>query len=1039
MLFLLEMHRKRLRIQLLFQGILLLLLAVYNNPFAEGQPLPGNVIAQEEFHHYEYKFEENKGQWDNKVLFRCRIPSGYMFIERTGLTYLLYNNEEKSQLAHEAHETYPLPLNKQITVHGHVVRARFIEANDEPVVSTERPFAYYYNYFIGRDRSKWASRVRSYREVLIKGIYDGIDIHFYTDKFTGDLKYDWIVSPGADYSKIIVEIEGAESMSKVGKSLAIRTSVGMIYEQVPVVYRSVSDAVASGLKKFEIEGNLELSGNSFTYSIEEGSGEGTLTIDPVLIFSTYSGSEGDNFGFTATYDSKGNLYAGGIMDITEGKYPVTTGAFQTIYGGGDGKPPANLPSDITLSKYDSSGSTLLWASYLGGSEDEYPHSLVVDYNDDLVVMGTTYSSDFPTTPNAYDTVHGGVTDILVTRISSDGTTMMASTLVGGSLRDGQNTTSTLRYNYADDFRGDIIPDLENNMYITSTTLSIDFPMVNAIDETANSAEGIVFELKNDLSELLWSTYLGGSGNDALYSIKIDTDSNVYVGGGSISNDLKTTPDAYQMNKAGGVDGFIASFSVKNRKLKNMTYFGTSSYDQVYFIEIDNKGSVYCMGQTEGNIAPSPNVYGEPNKGQFVAKLDTSLKTIAFQTSFGNRDNRNDLAPSAFLVDNCEHIYVSGWGSAVSADHPGSTNGLEISGDAIQSATDGNDFYILVLAKNAESLLFATYFGGDTAADHVDGGTSRFDKKGVVYQSVCASCPDGDPGQGHQDFPVTPNAAFTKNVSYRCSNASFKIDLQIRGAVVAEFVPSPVYGCAPLSVDFNNRGSKGATFLWDFGDGTFDSINLNPTHVYADVGTYTITLKVFDSTTCNVNDLYKRTIQVVDQANADFEFKVDGCNNEVEFTNKSDGRDFIWKFGDGSTSTNENVKHTYSAPGDYLVELVVDSKTDCPDSIFKTIRVQPAYEKELLVPNIFTPDHDGYNDCYFIEGVDRGCYEFLLEIYNRWGERLYRSSDPTACWDGVNKISDINYPEGTYFYILSLERKDNGKTDLYEGTITLLRD
>lgn len=1032
------MHRQRLKIQLLFQVLIALFFVSMSGSYALGQQETVASRDEQSGAHPYYKFEENKGQWDMNVLYRCRIPSGYLFIERTGLTYLLYDQDDKSHLAHKAHETIPLALKEELIVHGHVVKTTFSGANPLPSAGALHPFEYHHNYFIGRDRSKWASNVRLFREVWLYNVYEGIDLHFYTDTANGTLKYDWVVSPGADHRQIKVDVAGADSISLSGNVLSIHTSVGIIYEYIPAVYETPVSILKYG-DDTQTEGHFQLDDNRFQYHVAGRDDNYRLTIDPVLIFSTYSGSEGDNFGFTATYDSRGNLYAGGIMDITEGNYPVTAGAFQTVYGGGVGRSPANLPCDITLSKYDSSGSKLLWASYLGGDEDEYPHSLVVDYNDNLLVMGTTYSSDYPVSPNAYATTLRGVTDILVTKISSDGSTLIASTLIGGSLRDGQNTTSTLRYNYADDFRGDIITDVENNVFVASTTLSTDFPMVNPTDASGELAEGIIFQLNASLSELLWSTYLGGTGNDALYSIKLDNDSNVYAGGGTISNNLPASADAFSKSRSGGVDGFIASFDIRSRKMKNLTYFGTSSYDQIYFIEIDNKGGLYCMGQTEGNIAPSPDLYGQPNKGQFIAKLDTGLKKVIFQTSFGNRENRNDLAPSAFLVDNCEHIYVSGWGSAVSGDHPGTTNGLEVSPDAIQSETDGNDFYIIVLSKGAESLLFATYFGGDTAADHVDGGTSRFDKKGIIYQSVCASCPDGSPGNGHQDFPVTPNAAFTKNVSYRCSNASFKIDLQIRGAVVAEFVPTPTYGCSPLTVDFKNRGSKGNRFIWDFGDGTLDSVNLDPSHVYMEAGTYTITLHVFDSTTCNYDDVYSRTVQVVDQSTAAFEYEVDGCNNEVRFMNKSTGREFYWDFGDGTTSTNFQVNHTYPNPGDYRVKLVVDRSSDCPDSIYVDIRVQPAFNEEILIPNIFTPNNDFKNDCYYVSGIDANCSEILLEIYNRWGERLFRTTDPTECWDGTDAITGRKFPEGTYFLILRVERNDNGKTDLFEGTLTLIRD
>ena len=153
---------------------------------------------------------------------------------------------------------------------------------------------------------------------------------------------------------------------------------------------------------------------------------------------------------------------------------------------------------------------------------------------------------------------------------------------------------------------------------------------------------------------------------------------------------------------------------------------------------------------------------------------------------------------------CNHIYFSGWGSSVDPDnHPGSTENLPVSNDAYQKNTDNNDFYVIVLGEDAKNLLYATYFGGDVTDDHVDGGTSRFDKKGVIYQSVCSSCPPSTDGQTSQvsDFPTTPGSAFETNPSIRCSNASFKIDLQIKTAVIADFIADPIIGCVPLNVSF----------------------------------------------------------------------------------------------------------------------------------------------------------------------------------------------------------------------------------------------
>ena len=1000
-----------------------------------------------------FLFEENKGQFHEAVLFRCKLPNGYLFLEKTGFTYLFENQEDKAELMELMHEHSFMGPTQLVTQRSHSIKVSFIGSNSSAQVMGFDTIESYNNYFLGSDPNKWQSHVRSYHHILYTGLYDNIILDFYTDA-NGFLKYDWRVLANGNPADIKLSINGADSIHIQNDSLYIHTTCGILTETPPVIDPPSHSAIAGQAESnapscsFSLDDNV-LSYHVYDYPDDMNAPTGGFTVDPALIFSTYSGSRGDNFGFTATYDSKSNLYAGGITDGNQGNYPVTSGAIQKDYGGGGaGVPAAGLPCDITISKYDSAGTNLLWATYVGGFQNEYPHSLVVNQDDDLYILGTSFSEDFPTTITGYDTTYNGVGDIIVTKISEDGTTLLGSTYVGGTDADGLNSNSSLRHNYADDFRGDIIPDETQDIFIATCTKSEDFPLVDAVDTSIKFQEGCLLQLSSDLSQLKWSTFLGGGAQDALFSVKVDLDSVVYVGGGTSSNDLKTTTNAIHKDYLGKVDGYVAALDRKNHVLKEMTYWGTPQYDQVYFIDLNDQGDVFLTGQTNGNIAPSSStIYGAANKGQFIAKLDTGLSTIKWQTSFGNRSNEIDISPSAFLVDNCEHIYVSGWGSDVDPNlNPGSTVDLETSGNAVQKNTDGNDFYLLVLDKDAEGLLYATYFGGDTTDDHVDGGTSRFDKKGVVYQSVCSSCPDpGNPG--HQDFPVTPNAAFTKNLSPRCSNASFKIDLQIKTDVDAYFVPSPIIGCQPLRVDFDNRSDIAQKFYWDFGDGSIDSTTLDPTHTYNTPGVYEIVLTVIDSNTCNISDVFRRKIEVLGQSEADFTFTLDPCTFEASFEMTSeDALTFIWKLDDGTTELEKKFKRTYEPGSVNNVTLVVNEGTLCSDSITKQISTANAAQRDIFVPNVFTPNGDPTNNTYCIDGYLDGCDEFKLWIYNRWGELVFKTEDMKQCWDGTVDNSSSVHPAGTYFYILEVVEGKFGqdqteplRKDKRSGTVTLIRD
>ena len=380
----------------------------------------------------------------------------------------------------------------------------------------------------------------------------------------------------------------------------VKTSVNTLIENIPEAYQYI------GKKKVNVKCNYTLKNGVLGFEVETYNKNYPLVIDPVLVFVTYSGSTADNFGFTATYDSHGNLYAGGNVSVPtllpNGKYPTTAGAFQQTFAGNasDNGPYSGFPCDIAISKYDSSGKTLLYATYLGGTDNDYPHSLIVDEYDRLVMLGSTYSTNFPILKNCYDTSKAngnGNSDIVLVKFNVDGTKLLGSTYLGDSANDGVNR-GTLVYNFADDFRGDVLVDIKGNILVASCSESKHFPTTMASQSAKNAGfDGVVFSMDSTLENLLWSTFMGGKGNDALYSIKVDDNDDIIVGGGTTSDDLPTTTNALHPKYLGGsADGFIAVYNAANNNaLKHLTYYGSTGYDQVYFVEIDqaNPDCSYC--------------------------------------------------------------------------------------------------------------------------------------------------------------------------------------------------------------------------------------------------------------------------------------------------------------------------------------------------------------------------------------------------------------------------------------------------------------
>lgn len=978
------------------------------------------------------RFIENKGQFENNVLFKVQTNNSYIFFERNAVTFKIFNEEQYRKNHSHPHKT----SDENGTISGHTIRYKFNNSGKNSLIIGEGKFIEKYNYFLGNDKRKWATDVNVFSQIIYKNIYDGIDLKFFSKH--GKLKYEWIVNPKTDASKIEMEIEGCDSLKIIEKSLVIHTSIGNIYDKNLECWCTDFDA------KNSLKCSYKLNNNILTYTIDKNVDDAhTLVIDPILIFSTYSGSKGDNFGFTATYDEKGNLYAGGITDNKHGEYPVSTGAFQTICKGGKAREPVNLSCDITISKYDSSGKNLLYATYIGGKDDDYPHSMVVNSDTELVVFGTTYSKDFPMNGNGFDTTHSNKndtffnTDIIVFKLSKNGNILQSSTYFGGFNNDGL-TDKALKFNYADDFRGEVLTDKSDNVFIVSSTNSNDIPLMNAQKtKLEGPADGVCIKFSKDLKNLLWSTYFGGNGSDGIYSLEFDKNENIYIAGGTFSTNLVAHQTALDKTANGDIDGFLAMYNKSTFSLDKLTYYGTYKYDQIYFLEIDKYGNVYAAGQTEGEIIPSKGVYCNKTKtGQFILIADENLSLIKKQTVFGAREFTPEISPSAFLVDSCGSIYLSGWGSAIV--RLGTTKGLPITSNALQTTTDNQDFYLAVFGKNLSSLLYATYFGGNQSGDHVDGGTSRFDKRGVIYQSVCSSCPSQG-GATLNDFPTTPNAAFPKNISWRCSNAAFKIDFQINNLVKAEFLPDTI-ACGPAEIQFVNRSTGNGRYIWDFGDSKISS-DINPLHTFEKPGIYTIQLIAIDSNTCNNTDTATKNLIVKKKSKADFEIKTFECTSKIEIINKSNShKTSDWDFGDGNDFAGENPRfHEYKSPGTYKIQLITDKLELCPDSMLLNIEINGTPEDKIKLVNVFTPDGDGKNDCFHFGGGLNECSEIELTIFDRWGLKVFETKDFNECWNGKILNKGKQCPEGTYFYILKYKGKLPQMNKYTEGTVTLIRN
>ena len=977
----------------------------------------------------DWAFIPNMGQWDLPVLAETAGSGAKLYLEANALTWQF---EDRSDIHRVKEGEIAM---KDAVYRSHVYRMHFQGADPSAQITPvdHSMQKTYYNFFHGNDHSRWKGGVHGYGEMKYTGLYPGIDLRVYSSG--GNFKYDLEISAGADPGIIRLEYDGADSLYLFQDELHISTTLAHIVEHKPVAWQIIKE------KKVSVSCNYILDDNILSFHFPEGYDPlYPIIIDPsTLIFGSYSGSTSDNWGYSATYDSEGNLYGAGIVFGTG--YPTVTGSFQTTYAGGEG---GSFACDVSISKFTADGTDLVYSTYLGGSKNELPHSLAVDSSGQLIVYGTTGSDDFPMGEDAYDNSFGGGdnatvtyvvqfsegTDIYLTKFTADGTDIIGSTYLGGNENDGMNL-GDIAFNYGDHARGEVVTNAAGDVYVASCTYSSNFPVSPgaAIPALQGGQDGIVAHFNADLSSLVWSTYLGGSIDDGAYSIRLAPDGTFIVGGSTNSNDFPVTAGGLNNSFQGGsMDGFLVRLNATGTSILEGTYIGTDSYDQTFIVEVDEENNVYCTGQTSGSYPVTAGVYSNPGSSQYISKLEPDLSALVFSTVFGSGSATVNISPTAMLVDQCESVYVAGWGGTVNSGwNPatGSVSGMPVTADAFSTTTTGSDFYFIVFKKDLTDLLYATFYGSPVANDHVDGGTSRFDKKGVIYEAVCAGC------GGLDDFPTTPDAWSTTNNSTNCNLGVIKYEFIYLGPS-SGFSVSPDEGCAPLNASFTNSSLAATSYFWDFGDGT-TSEESDPDHVYTEPGTYTIMLIALDPESCIPEDTVYQTVEVYGYPEALFDMTVDPFSPiAYNFTDQSvDAATWFWTFGDGSSSTTQNTFHIYEEPGVYTVCLFIENANGCPDTICQELTIDAV--SQLVVPNAFSPNGDGYNDIFL--PFNFSLIGFELKIWNRWGELVFESNDPNIGWDGTYK--GIDQEMDTYVYTVGGLGED-GQDYFFKGNITLVR-
>jgi len=928
------------------------------------------------------QFIQNNGQWESNVLHKAYIPNGAVFLEKDAFVFVYEDKDKVDEYHHSkshGHSHGPAPKR-----HLHAFKIKFVGSATENLQALDEEVTYQ-NYFLGNDRSKWQSKVPLHKTILYKNLYAGIDMKVYSSGY--DFKYDLIVGVGADPKDIKLAYEGFEELNKYNDELRICLSIIELTEEKPYTYQG----------DIEIDCAYKLNENTVTFDVGEYNKQIPLIIDPTLVGGTYSGMSGgaDQYGFAAAAGLNEDIIGGG--ECFGLGYPISMGAFQTTFAGAE---------DMGISRFTPDGTTQLFATYLGGFGSDNPYSLLADNQDNVLIMGITNGTGYPTTTGCFDSTYNGSgdLDIVVSKLSADGTMLLGSTYVGGANNDG-NFDLTFGYNAN---RGDIEVDAANNIYVSSTTNSANFPFTPGAHNTTLSgvSDGVIFKLSPNLSTMVWGTFIGGSGNDGVTSIVLDSNEDIFFSGASSSANFPVSSPTIQSTNAGANDGIAGKLSNNGSNLIYATYIGGPGIDFSYFIDVNDMDEVFVLTETSdrSTFPISAGKYNNAGGTVFLAQLKQDFTVYEQSTIVGGNDSTtfSQWNPTAFLVDVCGNTYVGGYGNGSS---------YETTNDAFKTTHDGSeDFYFMVLEPGWNNILFGSYFGG-SSSEHCDGGTSRFDKRGAIYHGVCTNS---------SDFPVSGGAAYP-TIGSGWNLAVFKIDFGYSKitANISTNLGDTIYitDCPPVELTFNPNTNAADVYMWDFGDGD-TSLRQKPTHTFNDPGIYKVVLIVSaDSLSdCVGADTAEMIVNIFEKPEAEFTWENNGPDIffDYQFINQStNATQYKWTFGDGNTSNVSDPFHTYASTGTYEICLIARKLfDDCSDTICKSILIE--INPYLYIPNAFTPNGDGINEEFTIDWY--GLSDVNFQIYNRWGEMVFETTDLNVSWRGEYN-GDIQ-PVGSYVYQLS---------------------
>lgn len=947
-------------------------------------------------------FKENRGQIGDQfsksrtdILFAGNTGNLNFYLRNNGISYQMIRVDTWKQAEDRTIKDSQTKTSNKVPEQTTIYRLdiNWLNANSKATVLKENALAGSDNYYT-EVCPNGVTGVKSYKTISYQNLYTGIDLKWYEKN--GNLKYDYIVASGIDHQQIQLEIEGAETIfvNKNGE-LIIKTPLGELTEAAPYVTQNGKQLAAKWL----------VNNNTVSFDIKNIDPSLPLIIDPLIRFwgTYYGGSEDDGF-YGCSVDASGNVYASG--DSYSLNNIATTGAHQTVLNSSLG--------DAILVKFNSAGQRL-WATYYGGEDIDYSNKCAVDVTgNNIAMIGTTRStlSGAIATPGSHQSSYGG---------TGSNQSYMGDAFLVLFNNAGVRQWSTYYGGYAGEWGSGCTFDLNGDIYIsggTQSSVSIASPGAH---QTVYGKESDAFLAKfNNSGTRLWATYYGDIKWDIADGCKSDPFGNIYITGTSFSRVNIATPGALQVALSGAYfngDAMIVKFNSAGVRQWG-TYYGDWGNDRAHNCAFDATGNVYVagfitIGAPQSLPVTTPGAHQSTFGGgvydAFLLKLTPGGSRL-WCTLYGGKGNEEN---NYCAVDLSGNIYLTGTTT--------STNAIATPCAFQSTYAGGNgDLYMAKFDPNG-TRLWGTYYGGNGSEYYCAGLT---DLSGNVYLAGSSSSATGTviatPGS-HQDI-----------YGGGSSDALLvKFDGCIPNVINATD-PSSLTICKGDSTVLNIVGPCG--IKWFNAPSGGSEIGNTPSFITPNLTT-TTTFYASESGCGSTSSLTAITVTVNQQPLVSVNVpSVMLCYAaEVNLT-ASGATSYTWN---PETSLSCILCADPVASPDQTIQYCVVGSNDnvCFSKACTTVEVNFSSGLEFSFPTAFTPNGDGNNDSFCLLGWAHCNDNFHIMIFDRWGEKVFESTDPNFCWDGIYKGKLLN--ADVFVYSVNAVYKDETKVSK-KGNITLIR-